>query len=94
MNYNGVLEGAFREKDRIVLFGTVKEVDFKNKKVILNVYKKKYIIQIVPSTVNRPEFPFENAKPGDRVYLDMGYDRPFVAERIYFTNNFNSFPRQ
>ena len=85
-------EGAFRERNKIVLFGVVQKVNIRDKKVDIKVLNKVYSIRIIPSSVVAVERPFENAGIGDRIYVDMTYDRPFIADRVYFVSNMVSNP--
>ena len=85
-------EGAFREHNKIVLFGVVQKVNIKDKKVQIKALNKVYSIKIVPSSIVPIERPFENAKVGDKIYVDMIYDKPFVADRVYFVSNMVSNP--
>lgn len=84
--------GVFRERNKIVLFGVVQKVNIKDKKVDIKVLNKIYSIKIVPSSIVPVERPFENTEVGDKIYVDMTYDKPFIADRVYFVSNITSNP--
>ena len=67
-------------------------MNIKDKIVQIKALNKVYSIKIVPSSIVPIERPFENAKVGDKIYVDMIYDKHFVADRVYFVRNMVSNP--
>ncbi len=80
-------EGAYRERDVVVLFGKVDSFD--KDRGILNVIvydSQRFVIKLNKNTrFDLASIPSEEVNQGDYVRLDMKYSEPFVANRIVFT---------
>ena len=83
---NNLSEGFFQEGNTLVVFGKLVNLDLRKKFMSVSVFNNLYKIKINDkTTLIGGSQPYETAKNGNRVTIDMEYDKPFVADKIYFS---------
>ena len=82
---NNLSEGFFQEGDTLVVFGKLVNLDLRKKVMSVSVFNNLYKVKINDkTTLISGSQPYETAKNGNRVTVDIEYDKPFIADKIYF----------
>ena len=78
--------GFLRDKDRMVLFGILSTMSTDQKEIIVNARTKQFRVTLTPkTTLIEGSKSISSAERGDWVAVDMLYSKPFVADKIYFS---------
>lgn len=78
--------GFLRDKDRMVLFGILATMNTDQKKITVSARTKQFRVTLTPKTILiENSKTISSAEKGDWVAVDMLYSKPFMADKIYFS---------
>lgn len=82
-----VTQGFMVENERLVIFGVLREINRQKGIITVEVSGKMYEIKTTKESSLIPESQsYEGTKIGNWVVVNMKLDKPFVADKIYFSD--------